>query len=103
MRSYSFLFFIFLFHNLNGQALSDELRFGQHLVVKKNYEEAIFVLNTLQQNPKLSLIQRDSIHIFLGNIYYNQKDLLRSNNHFDSPVSTGSVSTRMAAGSAVSS
>jgi len=84
MRSYSFLFFIFLFHNLNGQALSDELRFAQHLVVKKNYEEAIFVLNTLQQNPKLSLIQRDSIHIFLGNIYYNQKDLLRSNNHFDS-------------------
>ncbi|MBS1557988.1 MAG: hypothetical protein JST69_04600 [Bacteroidetes bacterium] len=93
MRRLPFLVFIFLFQNLDGQSISKELLFAQHLLVKKNYKEATYVLGLLKHQPAITSIQRDSIHYFLGNIYYNQKNLAYSITHFDS-VSALSVRMR---------
>ncbi|MBS1490143.1 MAG: hypothetical protein JSS93_06435 [Bacteroidetes bacterium] len=94
MRGLLFLVLIFLFQNLDGQSISKELLFARHLLIKKNYEEATYVLSSLKHLPALTSIQRDSVHYFLGNIYYNQKKLAISITHFDS-VST--LSERMKA------
>ncbi len=78
-----FLLFTISGLRLSGQSIHRELIFAKHLIVKKNYEEAIYVLEHLRLEQQISPIQKDSIHFFLGNIYYSQKDLLNSNKHFN--------------------
>lgn len=69
-------------------AQSDEFAFVRYLISKKNYDEAVYVLNALDQRSA-GQAKADTVHYLLGNIYYNQQDLGRSIAHFDSV--TGAV------------
>lgn len=68
-------------HSLSAQ--SDEFAFVRYLISKKNYDEAIYALNTIDQRSA-NQTRVDTIHYLLGNIYYDQQDLGRSITHFDS-------------------
>ncbi|MBS1681118.1 MAG: hypothetical protein JST48_05350 [Bacteroidetes bacterium] len=67
----------------SGQTASQELLFAKHLIAKKNYEEAIYLLKNVGTSPSLAPLQNDSVHFFLGNIYYTQQQLPESITHFD--------------------
>ncbi len=69
---------------LQGQSVSKELIFAKYLLTKKNYDESIYVLRDLNKISSLTVLQKDSIHFLLGNIYYNQQVLRRSIENFDS-------------------
>lgn len=73
---------------LHGQSVSQELTFAKYLLTKKNYDESIYVLKNLKKFGLASEVQQDSIHFFLGNIYYNQQNLKKSIENFDSVSNT---------------
>ncbi len=70
--------------SLWGQSVSQELTFAKYLLTKRNYDESVYVLKNLQRLSMVSEVQKDSIHFFLGNIYYNQQNLKKSVENFDS-------------------
>ncbi len=69
---------------LKSQSVSHDLAFAKYLLAKKNYDESIYVLKNLKKMEQATQLQKDSIHFFLGNIYYNQKSLKNSIQNFDS-------------------
>jgi len=87
MRSIRVIIFTFLpicSIDLCAQNISRELSFAKYLQAKKNYDESIFVLNKIKKTRSVTQLQRDSVHFLLGNIFYNQKSLEKSNQNFDS-------------------
>ncbi len=82
-------FLISMFSAKGLAAQGNEMSFSRYLIEKKNYDEAIFVLNSRRYATGLTSNELDSIHFMLGNIYYSQQALKNSITHFDS------VSTRL--------
>lgn len=64
------------------QNASEEIRFANYLISKKNYDEAVFVLEQIITTSQLQSI-KDSAYFLLGKSYYNNQQLKESLYYFD--------------------